>query len=168
MDKTTFSGLEITILKFQDFSRFSMTEPCERGQRSGGGPLFSHRFFQINVLPPRCITASSRPLFHAPSVTPDVRPRRLTLRFLGCCRSSSTCLRRSSRSRRLLYSIWLSSSVWCCRRIRSMRSFCRTFSCRYSSSCMDSSWRVSMACSISFWVFFLFSSWEDGGGGGAS
>lgn len=30
---------------------------------------------------------------------------RLTLRFLGCCRSSSTCLRRSSRSRRLLYSI---------------------------------------------------------------
>lgn len=83
---------------------------------------------------------------------------RLTLRFLGCCRSSRTCLRWSSRSRRLLYSIWFSSSVWCCRRIRSIRSFCSVFSCLCSSSCMDSSWRISMACSISFWVFFLFSS----------
>lgn len=87
--------------------------------------------------------------------------RRLTFRFLGCCRSSSTCLRCSSRSRRLLYSIWFSSSVWCCRRIRSMRSFCSVLSCRCSSSCMDSSWRISMACSISFWLFFLFSSWRD-------
>lgn len=82
----------------------------------------------------------------------------LTFKFFGCCRSSMTCFLCSSLSRLLLYSSWFSSSVWCCRRIRSMRSFCNVCSCLYSSSRVDSSCRISMACSISFWVLFLFSS----------
>lgn len=69
-----------------------------------------------------------------------------------------TCFLCSSLSRLLLYSSWFSSSVWCCSRIRSMRSFCNVCSCLYSSSRVDSSCRISMACSISFCVLFLFSS----------
>lgn len=86
----------------------------------------------------------------------------LTFKFFGCCRSSMTCFLCSSLSRLLLYSSWFSSSVWCCRRIRSMRSFCSVCSCLYSSSRVDSSCRMSMACSISFWVLFLFSSCVQG------
>jgi len=81
-----------------------------------------------------------------------------TFRFFGCCRSSMKCFLCSSRSRRLLYSSWFSSSVWCCSRIRSIRSFCSVCSCLYSSSRVDSSCRISIACSISFWVRFLFNS----------
>lgn len=83
----------------------------------------------------------------------------LTFKFFGCCRSSMTCFLCSSLSRLLLYSSWFSSSVWCCSRIRSMRSFCNVCSCLYSSSRVDSSCRISMACSISFCVLFLFSSY---------
>lgn len=82
-----------------------------------------------------------------------------TLRLLGCCRTSMTCLRLSSRSRRLLYSSWLVSSVWCCSLISSQRIFWMVLRCRNSSSCMDSCWRSNIACSRSFWVCLLFSSW---------
>lgn len=83
-----------------------------------------------------------------------------TLRFLGCCRCSRVCFLCSSRCRRPLYSSWFSSSVWCCSRISSVRSFWSICSCRRSRSCVDSSCRIIRACSISFWVLFLFSSWE--------
>lgn len=83
----------------------------------------------------------------------------LTLRLLGCCRTSMACFCRSSCSRRLLYSIWLVSSVWCCVRIRSARVRCTELSCLNSSSWVDSWCRSSMAHSRSFWVCFLFRSW---------
>lgn len=79
------------------------------------------------------------PLFHhhqqlAPSAPIPVS----TFRLLGCCRTSMTCLRLSSRSRRLLYSSWLVSSVWCWSRISSQRIFWMVLRWRNSSSCMDS------------------------------
>lgn len=83
-----------------------------------------------------------------------------TLRFLGCCRCSRLCFLCSSLCRRPLYSSWFSSSVWCCSRMSSTRSFCSICSCRRSRSWVDSSCRIIRACSISFWVLFLFSSWD--------
>lgn len=83
-----------------------------------------------------------------------------TLRFLGCCRCSRLCFLCSSLCRRPLYSSWFSSSVWCCSRMSSIRSFCSICSCLRSMSWVDSSCRIIRACSISFWVLFLFSSWD--------
>lgn len=87
-----------------------------------------------------------------------------TLRLFGCCRTSVACFCRSSCSRRLLYSIWLVSSVWCWVRISSARVLCTEPSCLNSSSCVDSWWRSSMAHSRSFWVCFLFRSWRNNNG----
>lgn len=84
----------------------------------------------------------------------------VTFRLLGCCRTSMTCLRRSSLSLRLLYSIWLVSSVWCCKRMSSARIFWMVLRCLNSSSCMDSWCRSSMACSRSFCVCRLFNSFN--------
>lgn len=83
-----------------------------------------------------------------------------TLRLLGCCRTSMTCLRRSSLSLLLLYSSWLVSSVWCWVRISSARAFWIVPRCLNSSSCIDSWCLSSMACSRSFCVCRLFSSWK--------
>lgn len=84
----------------------------------------------------------------------------VTFRLLGCWRTSMTCLRRSSLSLRLLYSIWLVSSVWCCKRMSSARVFWMVVRCLNSSSCMDSWCRSSMACSRSFCVCRLFNSFK--------
>lgn len=84
----------------------------------------------------------------------------VTFRLLGCWRTSMTCLRRSSLSLRLLYSIWLVSSVWCCKRMSSARVFWMVLRCLNSSSCMDSWCRRSMACSRSFCVCRLFNSFK--------
>lgn len=89
--------------------------------------------------------------------------RLYTLRLLGCCRTSMTCLRLSSLSLLLLYSSWLVSSVWCWVRISSARAFWIVPRCRNSSSCIDSWCLSSMACSRSFCVCRLFSSWKKEG-----
>ncbi|KAF3849114.1 hypothetical protein F7725_015611, partial [Dissostichus mawsoni] len=55
----------------------------------------------------------------------------------------------------------LKLSVWCCSLMSSVRNFCSICSCRRSMSCVDSSCRIIKACSMSFWVPFLFSSWDN-------
>lgn len=97
-------------------------------------------------------------LHHHQQLVPRAPTSLSTFRLLGCCRTSMTCLRLSSRSRRLLYSSWLVSSVWCWSRISSQRIFWMVLRWRNSSSCMDSCWRSSMACSRSFCVCLLFNS----------
>lgn len=81
-----------------------------------------------------------------------------TLRLLGCWRTWAACFCRNSCSRRLLYSSWLPSSVWCCRRVSSALVRCTAWSCRSSSSRVASCCRSSNAHSKSFCVCFLFKS----------
>uniref|UniRef100_A0A6B0UYH0 Uncharacterized protein n=1 Tax=Ixodes ricinus TaxID=34613 RepID=A0A6B0UYH0_IXORI len=82
----------------------------------------------------------------------------LCFRLLGCCFTSWACRLCSSRSRRPQYSCWLASSVWCCLRTCSSRSWCTPRCCRYSSSWVVSWCRSSIECASSSWPCRLFSS----------
>lgn len=115
--------------------------PGERGCSSLGAPVLGG--------PTAPGTGSGRPGGRWPA---------RTLRLLGCWRTWAACFCRNSCSRRLLYSSWLPSSVWCCRRVSSARVRCTACSCRSSSSRVASCCRSSNAHSKSFCVCFLFKS----------